>query len=225
MKDMSSPKAFIFDLDGTLVDALPDIRANINRALASLGYERQLSLEETRPHVGGGAQKLAASVLGKPMDDPDTMALYHAFADIYARHPAEFSRPFPGVVETLETLADRGLPMACVTAKPAKARVAVLKSLNLDRFLTLALSPEDGYAKKPAPDMLLACCRAMGASPMETVMVGDTRFDIEAGFNAGCHTVAWCAHGYQPLPEEFHGRVMRLERFDDLLRLLDEEGG
>ncbi len=216
------PKAFIFDLDGTLVDALPDIRANINRALARLGHDIQLSLDETRPHVGGGAQKLAASVLGKPMDDPDTMALYHAFADIYARHPAEFSQPFPGVVETLERLAARGIPMACVTAKPAKARVQVLNSLDLDRFLTLALSPEDGYAKKPAPDMLLACCEAMKVEPEATVMVGDTRFDLEAGFHAGCHTVAWCAHGYQPLPEEFEGRVMKLAHFTDLLRLLDD---
>ncbi|MDX8401896.1 MAG: HAD-IA family hydrolase [Mariprofundaceae bacterium] len=218
---MNPPKAFIFDLDGTLVNALPDIRANINRALESLGYDIRLSLEETRPHVGGGAQKLAASVLGKPMDDPDTMALYHAFADIYAEHPAEFSQPFPGVVETLEQLAARGIPMACVTAKPAKARVQVLNSLDLDRFLTLALSPEDGYAKKPAPDMLLACCEAMKTKPEETVMVGDTRFDLEAGFNAGCHTVAWCAHGYQPLPGAFEGRVMKLAQFTDLLGLLD----
>ncbi|MDQ6966698.1 MAG: HAD hydrolase-like protein, partial [Mariprofundaceae bacterium] len=63
---MTRPKAFIFDLDGTLVDALPDIRTNANRALKSLGYEFELSLDETRPHVGGGAQKLASNVLGKP---------------------------------------------------------------------------------------------------------------------------------------------------------------
>ncbi len=219
---MTTPKAFIFDLDGTLVDALPDIRANINRALKQCGYELQLSLDQTRPHVGGGAQKLAASVLGRPMDDPETMRLYHAFADIYAKHPAEHSRPFPGVVETLTRLQQRGIPMACVTAKPAKARVEVLKSLDLDRFLSIALSPEDGYAKKPAPDMLLACCREMGVDPGHTAMVGDTRFDIEAGFNAGCCAVCYCEHGYQPLPEEFEGRVVRLRRFDELLSLLDD---
>jgi len=218
---MADIKAFIFDLDGTLVDALPDIRANANRALEALGYEFQLSLDETRPHVGGGAQKLASSVLGKGMDDPDTMALYHAFADIYEQHPADFSKPFPGVMETLQALKAAGMQLSCVTAKPAKARVQVLDRMGITPFLTHALSPEDGFAKKPAPDMLYECCRVMGVTPEETVMVGDTRFDIEAGFNAGCHTVAFAEHGYQPLPAEFKGRVMRLPAFTDLLKLLN----
>ena len=219
---MSRPEAFIFDLDGTLIDALPDIRANINRALKSLGYELQLSLDETRPHVGGGAQKLAASVLGKTMDDPDTMALYHAFADIYERYPARFGRPFPGVMDVLITLKNKKIPMCVVTAKPAKARIRVLDTMGITPFLTLALSPEDGFAKKPAPDMLIECCRAMNVPPGRTVMVGDTRYDIEAGFNASCHTVAFAEHGYQELPTEFVGRVVPLPAFTDLLKLLEE---
>lgn len=218
---MTTPRAFIFDLDGTLVDALPDIRANANRALKSLGYDFELSLEETKPHVGGGAQKLASSVLGKPMDDPDTMALYHAFADIYEKHPADFGGPFPGVMEVLDTLKARGIPMCCVTAKPAKARVQVLDTLGLTSYLSLALSPEDGFAKKPAPDMLVECCRVMGVDTGDTVMVGDTRFDIEAGFNAECLKVCYCEHGYQKLPEEFEGKVVRLSNFTELLSLLD----
>lgn len=218
---MKTPKAFIFDLDGTLVDTLPDIRANANRALKSLGYDFGLSLEETKQYVGGGAQKLAASVLSKGMDDPATMALYLAFADIYEQHPADFSKPFPGVMEMLDVFRDCGIPMACVTAKPAKARVQVLDILGLAPYLAHALSPEDGFAKKPAPDMLVECCRVMGVKPENTVMVGDTRFDIEAGFNAGCHTVCYCEHGYQLLPDEFEGRVMRLKAFTDLLALLD----
>ncbi|MDX8402885.1 MAG: HAD-IA family hydrolase [Mariprofundaceae bacterium] len=218
---MSSPKAFIFDLDGTLVDALPDIQANANRALKQLGYDFQMSLEETQPHVGGGAQKLASNVLGKPMDHPDTMALYHAFADIYEKHPADFGTPFPGVMDTLNGLRGKGIPISCVTAKPAKARVKVLDQLGLTPYLTLALSPEDGFAKKPAPDMLIECCRAMSVDPSETVMVGDTRFDVEAGFNAKCQIVAFAEHGYQDVPEEYADRVVSLSRFTDLLKLLD----
>lgn len=219
---MSTPKAFIFDLDGTLVDALPDIQANANRALKQCGYDFQLSLEETQPHVGGGAQKLASNVLGKPMDDPATMALYHAFADIYEQHPADHGVPFPGVMDTLNALKERGIPMCCVTAKPAKARVQVLDKMGLTPYLTLALSPEDGFAKKPAPDMLYECCRAMGVEPSETVMVGDTRFDVEAGFNAGCMAVAFAEHGYQDVPAEYADRVVSLSKFTDLLNLLND---
>ena len=217
---MSKPKAFIFDLDGTLVDALPDIQANANRALASLGYDLQLSLEETKPHVGGGAHKLAANVLGLPMEHEETMALYYAFADIYTQHPADFGRPFPGVITVLDTLRAKEIPCSCVTAKPATARVKVLDALGLTPYLTLALSPEDGFAKKPAPDMLWQCCKAMGIEPSETVMVGDTRFDVEAGFNAGCHTVAFAEHGYQDVPPEYVDRVFLLPEFTDLLKLI-----
>ncbi len=219
---MTIPKAFIFDLDGTLVDALPDIRANANRALASLGYDFQMTLDETRPHVGGGAQKLASNVLNKPMDDPDTMALYHAFADIYEQHPADFGRPFPGVMQVLDTLKEKNIPFSCVTAKPAKARVQVLDILGLTPYLAMALSPEDGFAKKPAPDMLYECCRVMKVKASETVMVGDTRFDVEAGFNAGCLTVAFAEHGYQDVPEEYADRVVPLAEFTDLLKLLND---
>lgn len=219
---MSKPKAFIFDLDGTLVDALPDIQANTNRALELLGYDLRLSLAETKPHVGGGAQKLAANVLGLPMEHAQTMALYHAFADVYEQHPADYGRPFAGVIEVLDTLQARGIPCCVVTAKPARARIKVLDALDLTAYLTLALSPEDGFAKKPAPDMLFECCRAMGVAPSETVMVGDTLFDVEAGFNACCHTVCFAEHGYQDMPAEYAGRLVSLPVFTDLLTLLDD---
>ncbi len=214
-------KGFIFDLDGTLIDALPDIRANANRALEKLGYDFQMSIKETQPHVGGGAQKLASNVLQKPMDHPDTMAMYHAFAEFYEQHPADFGCMFPGVKETLDMIKTKELPMCIVTAKPAQARVKVTKALGLDDYMTLALSPEDGFAKKPAPDMLIECCRAMEVSPSETVMTGDTRFDVEAGFAAKCHTVAFAEHGYQDVPEEYADKVLSLSNFTDLLKVLD----
>ncbi|RMH52914.1 MAG: HAD family hydrolase [Zetaproteobacteria bacterium] len=213
------PAAAIFDLDGTLVDALPDIRANINRALAALGYDRRLDMEETRPLVGGGARNLAASILGKGIDAPETEALYQRFCAIYAHHPAELSRPFDGVIETLTALKERGVRLACVTAKPAVARVAVLDALALSPLFDAALSPEEGFPTKPAPDMLLASCRIMGVAPERAIMVGDTRYDLEAGLAAGCHTTIHISHGYQPLPDDLRGRVMAIDHFRQLLPL------
>jgi len=218
---MNRPRAFIFDLDGTLVHALPDIQANANQALAALGYEKRLTPEETRPLVGGGAQKLAASVLGLPMDHPETMALYHKFAEIYEQHPADHGMPFPGVIETLEALHARGIPLSCVTAKPARARVQVLRKMQIEPYLTTALSPEDGFAKKPAPDMLWECCRRMGVKPSETWMVGDTKFDVEAGLNAGCMGVAFVDYGYQEVPPEYADHVWLIMKFPQLLELVE----
>ncbi|MDX8376520.1 MAG: HAD hydrolase-like protein [Mariprofundales bacterium] len=212
--------AFIFDLDGTLVDALPDIHANTNMALQELGYNFQLSLAETQPHVGGGAQKLASSVLNKPMDHADTMALYHSFTAIYQKYPADFGKPFAGVIETLTSLQEQGIPMSVVTAKPALARIQVLKHMGLQRFLHCALSPEDGFKKKPAPDMLWECCRQMKVEPKDTWMVGDTRFDIEAGLNAKCRGVAFVPHGYAPLANDLADKVLRLRDIPHLLELV-----
>jgi phosphoglycolate phosphatase len=218
---MGKAKAFIFDLDGTLVDALPDIRANANRALEALGYDLRLTLEETQPHVGGGAQKLASGVLGLPMDHPETMALYHRFAEIYEQRPADHGEPFPNVMSTLERLREMGIPMSCVTAKPARARVKVLDAMGIAPFLSHALSPEDGFAKKPAPDMLLECCRIMGEDAAKTWMVGDTLFDVEAGLNAGCMGVAFAMHGYQHPPEEYRDQIRLVDDFTELLSLVE----
>jgi len=217
---MSKAKAFIFDLDGTLVDALPDIRANANRALEALGYDLRLSLAETQPHVGGGAHKLASNVLGLPMDHPETMALYHKFAEIYEQNPAEHGKPFPNVMETLTARQEQGIPLCCVTAKPAIARVKVLDAMGITPYLVHALSPEDGFPKKPAPDMLWECCRQMGVKPEETWMVGDTLFDVEAGLAAGCMGVAFVEHGYQDPPAQYIDRIRVVEKFDELLDLV-----
>ena len=124
------------------------------------------------------------------------------------------------MIETLEALRARGIKLSVVTAKPAKARVQVLHKMHIEPFLTTALSPEDGFAKKPAPDMLLECCRCMGVTPAETWMVGDTRFDVEAGLNAKCMGVAFVEHGYQDVPEEYKDQVWHIEDFGQLLSLV-----
>jgi len=217
---MSKPEAFIFDLDGTLVHALPDIHANINRALEMLGYDRRLTLEETKPLVGGGAQRLASSALNLPIEHPETMALYHTFAEAYEQNPADHGIPFPGVIETLQALYEQGVPMSCVTAKPARARIRVLQKLHIEPYLAVALSPEDGFAGKPAPDMLWECCRCMNVDVSGTWMVGDTRFDVEAGINAGCQGIAFVEHGYQAVPKEYEARVWHIMEFTQLLDLL-----
>jgi len=220
---MKRVRGFIFDLDGTLIDALPDIHANINAALAACGYDRRLSPEEVRPLVGGGAQNLAAKVLGRPLDDPETLRLYRAFTEIYAQHPADHGRPFPGVKQTLAALQARGIPCCCVTAKPAKAREKVLQAMGLAPFFAFACSPEDGYAKKPAPDMLLACAAHLGIPIEEMAMIGDTDYDLEAGTRAGCAVVGWCRHGYQPLSPRWRNRVLIVNEFPELLSLVDAD--
>ncbi|MDQ6962241.1 MAG: HAD-IA family hydrolase [Mariprofundaceae bacterium] len=212
-------KAFIFDLDGTLVHALPDIQANINQALENLGHKMRLSLEETQPHVGGGAHKLASNVLGLPMDDERVMALYHEFADVYEKNPASHGYPFPQVMDTLKKLQQRGIKLSVVTAKPAKARLKVLTMMGFDPLLVAALSPEDGYNKKPAPDMLIECCQRMGVDPSETWMVGDTLFDVEAGLNAKCAGVGFTMHGYQDVPEKYKDQVTEIHNFSEILNL------
>ncbi|RME83020.1 MAG: HAD family hydrolase, partial [Zetaproteobacteria bacterium] len=214
-------RGFVFDLDGTLVDALPDIHANINRALAATGHDKQMSIEQTRPFVGGGARLLAAGVLGLAPDHPEVDRLYRTFMDIYAEHPVEKSTLYPGVRETLTALKARGVRLGCVTNKPAKARTRVLAGLGLDRLLDYAVSPEDGFAPKPDPGMIAACIKAFGLAPSEVAMVGDSDFDMEAGAAAGCGLLVFCRFGYQPLGERWKGRVQEIDAFGEILELMD----
>ena len=97
--------ALIFDLDGTLIDSAPDVRACINRVLAGMG-RRELTLEETKDMVGWGGRVLAEKALAATGDagtPEDTDHALEAFLTTYADHPADHTTVFPGVIEALES--------------------------------------------------------------------------------------------------------------------------
>lgn len=185
----------VFDLDGTLVDSLPDLLGACNRFMAARGMAA-FTAAEVRPMVGDGAAALVGSIMaarGRVATEADFCALV---AD-YLAHVADETRPFAGVEAGLDRLAAAGWRLAVCTNKPERPARAVLLALGLlDRFA--AVCGGDTFAeRKPAAAHLLGTIAAAGGDVARAVMVGDHRNDVAAGVAAGV-PVVFAGWGYGP---------------------------
>lgn len=188
----------IIDLDGTLVDSVPDLAAAANLMLAELGRE-QRSEGEIRRFVGNGVPRLVQRALCGDLDgtvgEEEFSRAHPVFLRHYAEHLCERSRCYPGVRDGLERLAAAGLPLACVTNKPEAFTRPLLERLGiLDRF-TVVVAGDTLADKKPHPAPLLHAARGLGLAIGECAMIGDSASDIQASKSAGCVCVC-VGYGY-----------------------------
>jgi phosphoglycolate phosphatase len=189
------PKLVLFDLDGTLVDSAPDIAAALNAALADLGQPTH-PLPVVTSYVGDGAAKLVERAVA-PQSDVDPDVLLERFKARYAENVCIDTRPYPGIVETLERLRAAGTPMAVVTNKPGDLARSLLRALALDHFFADILGDGDGLPRKPAPEIALTVCARHAVAPGDTLLVGDGLPDVRLARAAGCR-VAAVTWGYTP---------------------------
>ena len=189
----------LLDLDGTLVDTVPDLLASLNRLMDSRGLPR-LSAAEIIPMIGDGAAVLvrrAMAARGREATPADVQAL---LAD-YTANVADGSRLFPGVEPTLRAMATDGWRLAVCTNKPVVASRELLATLGvLDLFA--AVGGGDSYrTRKPDPKHLLSTLADAGGRADAAVMVGDHHNDVQAAAGAGvpCIFAAW---GYGAAPAE-----------------------
>ncbi len=207
-------RCVVFDLDGTLVDSVPDLAACLNRLMAARGLA-PFGEPETQAMVGDGAKALlerAFAARGAVLD----AAGLAAFLDDYTAHAAVLTRPYPGVVETLEALRADGFVLAVCTNKPEAPARALLDALGLTRFFA-AIGGGDSYpVRKPDPAHLLAVIAAAGCAPGRAVMVGDHHNDIHAARGAGVRSV-WARWGYGA---EVSGADAEAAAFGDVVRVV-----
>ncbi len=187
----------IFDLDGTLVDSRPDIRAALDRLMAARGHP-PFTLEEVTRFIGDGVPVLIQRAFAARGLPADPTALPAFLAD-YEKHAAVETRPFAGIPEVLDQLQAAGWRMAVCTNKPERAARLLLEALGLaHRFA--ALGGGDSFpVRKPDPAHVLATLTAAGGSEGRAVMVGDHHNDVAAGAAAGLPAI-FCGWGYG-LPE------------------------
>ena len=191
--------AVAFDLDGTLVDTLPDLHAAANRMLGDLGRS-DVDASAVREYVGDGVDRLVKRLLtGDPDGEPDS-ALFDragkAFRSHYADVLSRASRPFPGVVDGLQEMRRRGLTLACITNKPAAFTEPLLRDMGLMPYLNLILSGDALSRKKPDPLPLQHCAQVFGVPTSHLLMVGDSLNDCRAARAAGC-PVFCVTYGYR----------------------------
>lgn len=201
-------RLIIFDLDGTLVYSIEDISNALNHALAQVGLPG-MSVQETLKCVGGGVDNLVKTALANiasvqaahlNISDSEKLAdlkktVLESFLEYYCGHIADFTRPCEGVLEALEALSD--YKKAVVSNKPESLSRQLLRELKMDGYFDMVSGGDSFVEMKPSPVPIIMTIERFKASTGETVMVGDSKADVESGHKAGVRTIA-AAYGYRP---------------------------
>ena len=217
---MTRPRfaAAIVDLDGTMVDTLGDFEVALARTLTGLQLPAvsRVFIERT---VGKGSEHLIRSTLAEVGGAPGLYdAAWAAYQQHYLAVNGQYSTVYPGVVEGLRALHERGLALACLTNKPGAFARPLLAVKGLDGFFAQTFGGDAFERKKPDPLPMLRACAALGVEPAQTLVIGDSANDALAARAAGC-AVVLVSYGYN------HGEPVAavdtdavIERLDDLVR-------
>lgn len=202
---MLRPKMILIDLDGTLVDSVPDLAYCIDAMMARLG--RPVRGEAAvRNWVGNGVERLVRRALvgqldGEP-DEIDYQRAYPLFLELYAENTFNRSALYPGVREGIDFLTAAGYPLGCVTNKAQRFTEPLLEHLGIYDAFGILVSGDSLPRKKPDPLPLLHAAGHFGASPEDSLMIGDSISDVTAARAAGFGIIC-TSYGYN------HGQDIR----------------
>ncbi|MDO5054369.1 MAG: phosphoglycolate phosphatase [Pasteurella oralis] len=223
---MTQFKLIGFDLDGTLVNSLPDLALSVNSALAEFDLP-QAPEALVLTWIGNGADVLIARALtwtteqgGKVLTDEQIRELKRRFGFYYGENLCNLSRLYPNVKATLEQLKAQGYTLAVVTNKPTKHVQPVLAAFGIDHLFSELLGGQSLPAIKPHPAPLYYLCGKFGLYPKQVLFVGDSKNDILAAHAAGCPVVG-LTYGYNyNIPIEQANPDWVFDDFADILTIL-----
>lgn len=189
----------VFDLDGTLVDSLEDLRDSINFVLRKFGF-REYQTEEYKKFIGNGILKLIEYVIPPSEFNRQLQQEFlQEFNIYYAKHCTEKTVCFDGILELLQTLHNQGIQCAVLSNKPDEFTKQVVQELIKFPFQCV-VGKQDGYEKKPNPLALLEIIHKRKLLPENCVMIGDSDVDINTAKNAGICSVG-VTWGFRSLEE------------------------
>lgn len=207
-----------FDLDGTLIDSVPDLAIALQKALGEFDLPVP-DVDRVRDWVGNGAPVLVERGLVWALQQPPEASLqaqaFQAFMRHYGAAPNALTTLYPGVKAALEALYGAGFTLALITNKPERFIAPILEHFGLHAWFSHCIGGDTLSEKKPSPLPLLHVAATSGCSPDECLMVGDSRHDISAGKAAGFATLA-LPYGYN------HGEPVELSQPDIVLSSLLE---
>lgn len=222
---MTKFKAVLFDLDGTLVDSVPDIHAALNETLASYG-EPPFTVDEVAKMVGRGLPvtiERAWAKLDKTLDPASRDKIVARFRAIYTPRATELTTLNAGASDTTRRLAAEGIKLGVVTNKPLAETRIILDHFGLSDLMDVVLGGDEGE-KKPAPDLLLMACERLSTGVEETLFVGDSEYDVGAARAAGM-TVLALAGGYTGHSPEALGADAVIQRLDEVSAFIGLSAG
>ena len=214
-------QAFIFDLDGTLLDTLGDLAASVNYALQTCGMP-QHSIDDVRRFVGNGVRLLMERAVPDGAANPRFEEAFSTFRQHYMQHSLDTTRPYDGIMEMLQALRQRGYRTAVVSNKFYAATQELCQHFFPDTIeVAIGEHEAEGIRKKPAPDTVNEALRQLGVSREHAVYVGDSDVDVATAAASGmpCISVLW---GFRD--REFliaHGATQFISHPSELLTLFE----
>jgi phosphoglycolate phosphatase len=204
----------LLDLDGTLVDSAPDLAGALNQLRAEQGLT-VLALDEIKAMVGDGVAKLVERGLSQAAAPAEFDRLVARYVELYHARQTALTRPFPGVVETLQALHADGWRLAVCTNKPEAASRQILAAFGLDGLFATVGGGDSFAERKPAAGHPLATLARMAAEPSAAVMVGDSANDVLSARRAGLPVIV-VGYGYSRVPPAELGADALIEHFAEL---------
>jgi phosphoglycolate phosphatase len=222
---LQTPQLLLIDVDGTLVDSVPDLTLAVDAMMRALDLPER-GEDSVRQWVGNGIDKLVKRALTNSLDgEPDEWLYDKAqpiFREFYSQYNGEYSRLYPGVKEGLNWLKTQDIQLGCITNKAERFSVPLLKMLGLHDDFGIIVSGDTLAVKKPDPAPLLHAAKHFGVAPADAMLLGDSQTDVEAAHNAEFGAVVCVSYGYN------HGKDIRLaepdaviDSFAELSALLD----
>lgn len=213
-----NPKLVLFDLDGTLVHSVPDLAQAIDRMLVAID-RLPAGIDKVGQWVGNGAavlvrRSLADDMAGEGVDESLFDKAYELFLAFYSESTSDLSELYPGVLECLEWMRERGVKLGVVTNKPISFTHSMLEGFGISDFFEVVLGGDSLSERKPHPMPLQEAMKRCGTEPQNTLMVGDSVNDVAAARAAGCPVVC-VPYGYN------HGEDIALSNPDKIVGRLD----
>ncbi len=204
------PKLVMIDVDGTLVDSVPDLAYCVDQMMISLGRPAR-GEERVRHWVGNGVPRLVERALTGELDGfPSQQAFdkaYPIFLDLYAQNSSVRSTLYEGVIEGLDYLKSKGYLLGCVTNKAEQFTLPLLKSLGIIDYFGVVISGDTLEKKKPDPLPLIHGAHFFNINPNECLMLGDSVSDVKAA-RAASFQIICMSYGYN------HGNNIAVENPD-----------
>ncbi len=185
-KELKELKTFLFDLDGTLINSADDIAEAVNYTLKQLNRE-PLPKEEIVKYVGYGAKKLMEDVLNVEDEELIQKATY-IFREFYLSNPCVYTTPYPYTEELLKVLKENNKKVGVITNKYEEVSKRILDKLGLSKYIDIVVGGDTVGEKKPSAKPVNYALDRLNAKSEESILIGDSEVDIQAGKNANTKT-------------------------------------
>ncbi|MEJ2462797.1 MAG: phosphoglycolate phosphatase [Candidatus Thiodiazotropha sp.] len=215
---IKKPEMILIDVDGTLVDSVPDLAFCVDEMMKRLGRPEH-GEAKVRDWVGNGVERLVRRALigqldGEP-EEADFERAYPIFLELYAVNTSQRSLLYPGIREGLDYLKQQGYRLGCVTNKASQFTLPLLRDLGIHDEFEIIVAGDSLPKKKPDPLPLLHAAEQLGVKPEQAMMIGDSQSDVKAARAAGFQIVCM-SYGYN------HGEDIRSYYPDAVIDSLTE---